>query len=108
MPLTLKQLQSEQREWVDHNFPERADYYHLLGMMEELGELSHARLKQLEKVRDNGDLVMKEMDAIGDLIIFLLGYCNDRDFDLQNIVESTWEHVKQRDWRRFPKNGVTE
>jgi len=108
MSLTLKQLQVEQKEWVDYNFPERADYYHLLGVMEELGELAHARLKGLEKIRDNGDLEMKETDAIGDLIIFLVGYCNDRNFDLQDIVESTWEHVKQRDWRRFPNNGVSE
>ena len=108
MPITLRQLQSEQREWVDHNFPKRADYYHLLGVMEELGELAHARLKGLEKIRDNGNLEMKEMDAIGDLVIFLMGYCNDRNFDLQDIVESTWENVKLRDWRKFPKNGVTE
>src|SRR3989337_1864592 len=65
MPITLRQLQSEQREWVDHNFPKRADYYHLLGVMEELGELAHAHLKQLERIRYSDDLTMKEMDAIG-------------------------------------------
>ena len=78
-------------------------------MVEELGELSHALLKQKQCIR--GDFQEHEdniKDSIGDLIIFCSDFCEARGFSFQKIVEDTWNKVKIRDWRKFPKNGKNE
>lgn len=104
--MNFRQLQLEHRGWIAYNFPSRESYYHLLGAVEELGELAHAHLKGLEQVRGTAqEHEAKAKDAIGDVIIFLAGYCSDRGFDLQEIVETTWQEVKMRDWRKNPVTG---
>ena len=49
--LTLEELQAVQREWVEHNFPNRTNYHPLLGAVEEIGELCHAHLKYEQGIR---------------------------------------------------------
>lgn len=106
MSFAFWELQLEHRDWVEYNFPNREPYYHLLGAVEELGELAHAHLKGLEKVRGTSEEhKAKAQDAIGDVIIFLAGYCTDQGFDLQEIIEKTWKEVKARDWRKYPVSG---
>ena len=105
--LTLRKLQQEQKEWSDRNFPNREGYYQLLGLVEEVGELAHAHLKQLEGIRRNEDHRLNIIDAIGDIVVFLAGYCNDHNFDLQDCVDETWKHVKKRDWAKNPVDGVS-
>jgi NTP pyrophosphatase (non-canonical NTP hydrolase) len=109
MTLTLRQLQEEQKKWVQHNFPGFLDYYPLLGAVEELGELAHAHLKMVQGIRGTREEHLeKAQDAIGDVIIYLSNYCTAMGFDFQKILETTWDEVKQRDWKRFPKDGVSE
>lgn len=104
--LTLRQLQAEQKQWVEHNFPGREDYYPLLGAVEELGELAHAHLKQRQGIRGTAEQhAAKAKDAVADVIIFLADYCTARGFDLQEAVEETWAQVKKREWRNDPTNG---
>ena len=104
--LTFRQLQDEQRPWVEHNFPGRSDYFPLLGAVEELGELAHAHLKGLQGIRGTAEEhAALAKDAVGDVIVFLADYCTARGFDLQEIMETTWAQVKKRDWRRDPLNG---
>lgn len=104
--LTFKQLQEEQRPWVEHNFPGREWWQPLLGAQEELGELAHAALKQHEGIRGTTALHEENgKDAVADIIIFLADYTTARGWDLQEIVEQTWARVKQRDWQADPQNG---
>jgi hypothetical protein len=51
----LKQLQKEIGEWRSKNFPNTEKWEPLVGIMEELGELSHAHLKQFQNIRNNED-----------------------------------------------------
>ena len=37
-------------------------------------------------------------DAVGDIMIFILDLCNRQGWSLQDILASTWEEVKQREW----------
>jgi NTP pyrophosphatase (non-canonical NTP hydrolase) len=110
--MDLRQLQEEQKEWVEYNFlhgRKNDSSRPLFGVMEELGELSHAHLKQMQNIRgtvEEHELAAK--DAIGDLMIFLADYCTSRDFDLQQIVEETWNEVKKRNWVKYPKDGISE
>lgn len=113
MEFTLRGLQKEQEPWVDHNFepgntrnPARA-YKPLLGVVEEVGELSHAHLKSLQGIRTGEDHAAKSKDAIGDLVIFLADYCTAMGYDFQECVEATWNQVKTRDWKKDPVKGVT-
>lgn len=107
MMLTFKQLQDEQRTWVQYNFPGREAVDTILGAMEELGELSHAHLKMKLGIRGTEKYHMEcAADAVADTIIFLSDYCTAMGFDLQEIMEKTWGEVKHRDWRKDPENGL--
>lgn len=106
--MDLKQLQDEQRPWVAHNFPGREAYYPLLGAVEELGELAHAHLKMIQGIRGTKEEhLANAKDAVADVIIFLSDYCTAMGFDLAECVEVTWEQVKQRDWIKNPKTGIS-
>lgn len=99
--ITLEILQKQQKSWVAHNFPDRLDYYPLLGAMEELGELSHAHLKTLQGIRGTAlEHYDKKCDAIGDIIIYLADYCTANDICMQSALEQTWDHVQGRDWQK--------
>ena len=83
----------------------------LLGLMEEVGELSHAHLKGLQGIRGMDDPVeckRKKSDAVGDIVIYLASYCNSNDLDLYQCVEDAWREVEQRDWSTAPDTGVVE
>lgn len=110
MTMTFKQLQDEVAKWSNYNFPHNKDYYPLCGMVEELGELHHARLKWEQGIREmsSNDYVLKQEDALGGILIYMAYYCALNYLDLQFIIEKVWEEVKERDWKRFPKNGKTE
>ena len=101
----LQTLQKEIGDWNRVNFVGDLPLDKFLGVVEEVGELSHAILKRKQGVRGTPqELYEKELDAIGDIMIFLLGYCNLAGHDLSDILENTWAQVRQRrrgegEWR---------
>lgn len=102
-------LQAEVGEWADKNFPHNRNHSTLLGLVEEVGELSRAHLKFEQGVRYTKDEACDLMfDAIGDTLIYLAAYCHDNGFSLQECVTEVWAEVKKRDWVKYPKNGVSE
>lgn len=107
----LNKVQKEQKDWAKKNFPDGGIKKRvpggeaLHGVMEELGELAHAHLKETQGIRLNEDHEAEAKDAIGDIVIYLADYCNKRGFDLEEIVDSTWREVKQRDWTKNNENG---
>ena len=109
MKLTFGSLQEEQKPWVEHNFAPRPPHIPLLGALEELGELAHAHIKQEQGIRGTpAELEAEGKDAIADVVIYLADYCSARDWDFQKIMEEVWPKVKSRDWKAFPRNGVSE
>jgi len=71
-------LASEHKTWEDKNFPnddERNSLFRTtLGVLEELGELAHARLKREQGIRgEESQHVADEQDAVGDMTVYLLG-----------------------------------
>ena len=102
-PLTFRTLQQEHREWSARNFPNKKHHEPLLGVMEEVGELAHAHLKAAQGIRGTEEEHSeKAKDAIGDIVIFLSDYCTESGYDFQRIIETVWDEVKQRDWRKNP------
>jgi hypothetical protein len=63
----------------------------LMGVVEEIGELHHAVLKQKQEIRTSENYEEKEKDALGDLLICLLDYCHRRGFSASEILKHTWE-----------------
>lgn len=96
-------LQLEVREWAEKNFPAAEPWEPLVGAMEELGELSHAHLKEHQGIR-TGENEAKE-DAIADIIIYLADYCWRNHISMAASVYETWQKVKKRDWKNNPKTG---
>lgn len=169
MELDWDKLVEERNAWVAHNFPNaRTPLDSVLGCIEEVGELTHAHLKQAQSIRGTDEQhVADAKDAIGDLTVYLLGvmsfhgvrpgpvpridvrnadivvlrlaaimgklafsqehpdttkynivarvsltvklaerYCVLRGWDYSQIVQSTWDAVKQRDWILYPDTGL--
>lgn len=103
---TLDEMQQQQKAWLDYNFPGEPDYYQLLGIMEEGGELCHAALKRMQGIRGTAaEHTAAERDALGDILIYLLGYCNRRGYSAQEILLETWALVSKRDWQKNKQTG---
>jgi NTP pyrophosphatase (non-canonical NTP hydrolase) len=128
-PFDFRRLQNEVQEWVTRNFGDSPAHRPLLGVAEEVGELALEHMQHLETiflglVRSTGELAHSQLkqeqgvrgtaaeheelarDAVADIVVFLAAYCTARGFDFQEIVETTWTKVRQRDWKRNPKTGV--
>lgn len=103
--MELRKLQQEQKVWGRNNFGDQPGYRMLLGIQEELGELCHAHLKDEQGIRTNENHFEKKRDAVADIVIYLAGYCNSEEIDLQHTVEEVWEQVKQRNWKKNTENG---
>ena len=101
----LKAIQDEVGVWADKNFGKQAAYKPLLGIVEELGELTHAQLKMEQGIRINEDHTEAAKDAIGDLMVYLMHYCYVRGFNIEEIIEMVWEEVSQRNWNKNKEIG---
>ena len=97
--ITLIGLQLDLQKWVAHNFPGREPWEPLVGMQEELGELSHAFLKRHQNIRNNEDHNANIEDAVGDILIYLADFCNGQGIWLQDAIDEVWLKVRKRDWR---------
>lgn len=102
--MKLHDLQREHAEWQEKNFGFPSPEQLFLGVVEEVGELAHAQLKMAQGIRGVGEADVK--DAVGDVVIFLAGFCTAMGYDFGKIVETTWSQVKQRDWTKNRKDGV--
>ena len=81
-------------------------YRNLLGTVEEIGELSHAQLKGEQGIRHTPEEILeKKKDAIGDVIIYLINYCNGQGFTLTECINLAWNEVKDRDWTKNKLTG---
>ena len=47
-------------------------------------------------------------DGIADLDIYMLDLCSCLGIDRMANLEETWNKVKQRDWKKFAKNRMSE
>lgn len=105
----LTELQEKLHVWRQRNFPNADATQQLLGVVEEVGELSHAHLKQIQGIR--GQFVehqLDKVDAVGDIAIYLLGYCSYEGIDFGDVLGYVSSKVMERDWVEYPKNGLTE
>lgn len=104
--MKLSKLQKVAFKWQKRNFPDSTWAAVYMGVVEELGELSHALLKQEQGIRGTRDeLEAKAKDAVGDMVIYLLNLCSLRGWDFQEILDDTWQQVSKRDWTKNRSDG---
>lgn len=94
--------------WEQKNFGEQPEYRRVYGVMEELGELCHARLKAEQGIRLDEDHAAKAKDAVGDMLVFLANLCSLNGWSLEDVITTTWAEVSQRDWTKNKNTGVAE
>lgn len=103
--LSLAEIANEVARWQSYNFEQSGGNAAFKGIVEELGELAHANLKAEQNIRGDQSHRLDEIDAVGDLLIYLCDYCNQRNIDIAAALSDTWSSVRERDWIRFPTNG---
>lgn len=104
----LTRAQGVIHRWRQYNFPEADATQQALGVAEETGELCHAHLKMIQGIREaaeEGGTLELERDAVGDILIYLMGYCSYRNLDIGLCLHEAWEECKKRDWVKYPYNG---
>lgn len=106
--MDLHQLQREVGEWAEKNFGKQIPTRPFLGVVEEVGELSHALLKKDQGIRGTAEEHDAGIcDAVGDIMIYLADFCYRSGISLAGSVNKAWLEVRDRDWKKFPKNGKT-
>jgi hypothetical protein len=96
----LNHLQRVHAEWSEENFPGQPSTLPLLGVAEEVGELNHAHLKGLQGIRENDDTTGEDakLDAVGDVVLYLIDYCSREDLSFAEAVATAVEEVHGREW----------
>jgi len=102
---TLAKVQFEMIPWVAHNFGDRPAWQPLLGIVEEVGELSHAFLKREQGIRTSEPHDENIKDAVADIMIYLCDFCNAEGINLHHVFQETWTEVKKRDWQADREKG---
>jgi len=108
--MDLNDIQSKLQKWRANNFKEITDQHQLMGIVEEVGELSHAMLKWKQGIRgyDTEKAHSEMKDAIGDMIIFTMGLCDVYGWKLSDIIKDTSDYVLTRDWNKNKFDGHTK
>jgi len=108
--MIANELQNRLQIWLNHNFPNTTSDQQFKGVVEELGELSHADLKGEQGIRGYDKTKTEEeiKDAVGDLVIYLCNYCTTKNINFKECVDIAFSEVIGRDWIKYPKNGVKE
>jgi NTP pyrophosphatase (non-canonical NTP hydrolase) len=107
--LSIDEIQYRQLIWSQENFPEHLPHRAVLGVCEEAGELAHEQLKLEQGIRgDQETHILKAKDAVGDIVIYLMEFCNQKGWNFNEIVSDTWLEVAKRDWKNNPETGISE
>lgn len=111
----ISNLQKRVGEWQNANFdppnldPKQQKLLQLaLGANEEAGELAHAVLKFTQGIRGDSNKHFDDAkDAIGDIVIYLMNFCNELDWDFHSIIQETTDFVVKRNWKTSPEKGTS-
>ncbi len=104
--MDIRALQENVSNWAKYNFGDRTWVDCFMGLVEEVGELSHALLKQQQGIRGSAeDHEAAAKDAVGDIILYLADLCHRRGWDMDRIICDTLSEVLSRDWQRYPDSG---
>lgn len=106
---SLNLFQQDVESWCSRQpFANPPPHQPLLGVLEELGELAHAHLKNEQKIRGYDDpqkTLEAKKDAVGDMMVYLVNYCEVNGLRLGDCLEHAWSQVRTRDWTKNSATG---
>lgn len=113
--LDIELTQAEVNEWAERNFDlpdlsqsDQKALIALTGVAEEAGEVVRAIRKMCQGIRGTREEWIEEIEKEGaDVVIQLMSGFNALNLDLNSAVSKRWASVSMRDWKKFPKNGLT-
>ena len=97
--------QEKLNEWQLKNFGESTTGVMIIGMAEELGELSHWYLKRKQGIREGangGNFKAEIADAFADVVIYGIQAMSDEGIDAEQAIKETIEKVLARNWKDNP------
>jgi NTP pyrophosphatase (non-canonical NTP hydrolase) len=91
----IKEVLTDHPTWEFNNFGEQEPIKPLLGMQEEIGELSQAVLKHSQGIRSGTEEEVKDKirDAIGDVVVYLISFCNKANVGLLQVIADTDKYM---------------
>lgn len=96
----LDKIQRTVIQWQRENFPQCQEWELALGVCEEAGELAQCILKLHRGMRGDEFDEAHLKDAVGDVVIFLMGICEGRNWKLSEVIEETARRVILRNWTK--------
>lgn len=110
--LSWTRLQSEVARWVAKNFPGAPPSWQIWGLIEELGELTHAHLKNKQGIRGSNEKhIAAGKDAIADSVIFFAHLCSTLLWDSEKVLRTSGPEEFQNTFRvptrRTPLTHIT-
>jgi NTP pyrophosphatase (non-canonical NTP hydrolase) len=94
--------------FLTSTFPNNDADDQLKGVLEELGELARAELKHKQNVGPHNDVAKVKADitdAVGDIIMYLMGYCSIKDIKISDCLDAALTEICTRDWNHFVETG---
>ena len=98
----MRTIQAEHEAWVRERFPQATAEDCLLKLVEEVGELVKAHNRE---AWHDGELEPTR-DAVGDVVVSLMGYCSLRGWDIEVETEGVWLDVKRRKFGPLSKTTI--
>lgn len=92
----LDRVQAAIKIWQRKNFPNTSETDLTLGVCEESGELAACVLKMRRGIRSDRYNEARLHDAIGDVVIYLMGICDAHGWALTSVVSATADVVLAR------------
>ena len=94
----LDGLQKEVNAWQRKNFPDCQAWELALGVSEEAGEIADYVLKSHRNIRSDDFPEERLKDAVGDIVVYLFGVCDQHGWLLSQVLTGTVREVLTRTW----------
>ncbi|KAF3301459.1 hypothetical protein FPV23_03750 [Carnobacterium sp. PL17RED31] len=94
----MNELIKKVEQWfVDRNLDSLEGSGQLVKLQEEVDELKESYWKsQIVDERIEKQFRINEIDAVGGTLVVLIGYCMQRDIDIQEALETAYAEIKDR------------
>jgi len=108
--IDLNKIQTDLDEWQQEQFGYQPTEILALGLSEEVGELHHVLLKRRQGIRQEKGVDNRELikDAFADMFIYGVNLLTNEGINVEDAIKDTVKEVLKRNWRKYPKNGVSE
>lgn len=92
-------IENVEQWFVDRNLDSLDGTGQLSKLQEEVDELKEAFWKQYATDDHSVDYRCEEEDAVGDIMVVLIGYCMQRNIDINKALQLAYNEIKDRKGR---------